>query len=85
VVVEFDAATIRARLYGEADAAPAWQATATTSHVGAGFFGPMSHVFAGTLYPIVQIKRLEYYPTLATPPADFSGDNWSLEQIMVQK
>jgi hypothetical protein len=82
--VEFDGATVRGRVYAETAAAPAWQATATTGHLGAGFFGPMSHTFAGGIYPIIDIRRLEYHPAAATAPAAPAGEHWTLEQITVQ-
>ena len=66
---EFDGPTVRARLYPEEDAAPAWQATATTAALGAGYFGPMSAVFNTTIFPVVQIRRLEHHPLAAAGPA----------------
>ena len=81
---EFNGPRVRARVYPEAEAAPAWQAEVTTKTLNDGFFGPMSHTFSGVVYPIIQIRRIEYYPISVTP-VEPSGDDWNLEQILVQK
>ena len=59
---EFDGPAVRARLYRADEEAPAWQATATTASLDAGYFGPMSQVFSTTIFPVIHIRRLECHP-----------------------
>ena len=61
VELELDGAAVKARIYPEAAAAPAWQLVATTTVTGAGAFGPGSLPLNGKS-PTVDIRRLEYAP-----------------------
>ena len=87
VEAEFEGQEARARLYPEAAQAPDWQARVTLGLPAApGFFGPMGATLAGSIFPIIHIRRLEYLPlaSAAAPAAPEEGD-WSLEQITVLK
>ena len=82
--MEILGSAVRARLYAEDAAAPAWQLEATTSHAAAGAFGPAAFP-AGT--PTLDIRRLEFVAAAAAPavpPAAAAGD-WELSQITEEK
>ena len=79
--MEVAGTAVRARLYAEDAAAPAWQlvASTTTAATAAGAFGPGA-LPLGT--PAVDIKRLEFVPAAigaAVPAAAADGD-WDLTQ-----
>ncbi len=83
VEVEVDGATVRARLYPEADAAPGWQVAGATTITASGAFGPGGFPLpTGGLY--IDIRRLEYAPLIrgpeGVPPAAADAD-WSLGQF----
>ena len=85
IEMEFDAATVRARVYAEAATAPAWQAVATATYLAPGGFGP-SLVASGALRPVVDLRRIEVQPLApAVAPAAPSAADWALNQIMVQE
>lgn len=91
VEVEIDGVSVRARLYAEGAAAPAWQVTAVTTPAGPGAgpgaFGP------GGLLRVQQsagidIRRLEFHPpTLGSEsvPSPALDADWSLGQFTEQK
>ena len=86
--VEFEAGRIRARIYAETEAQPTtWQATAATTHLAPGAFGPMSQGLNG-LAPLADIRRLEYQPLASAAgaaPAAAQDADWSLSQTKVQQ
>ena len=57
--VELAGASIKARLYAEGAAAPAWQLAGTTSVTGTGVLGPGGF---GGAKPVIDLRRLEYHP-----------------------
>ena len=61
VELELDGAAVRARIYPEAAAAPAWQLAASTTVTGPGAFGPGSLPLNGKS-PRVDVRSLEYLP-----------------------
>jgi hypothetical protein len=61
VELELDGAEVRARIYAEAAAAPAWQVAATTTAAGPGAFGPGAVPLNGKS-PTVDVRQLEYVP-----------------------
>ena len=79
VELELAGAAVKARIYAEADAAPAWQLVATTTVTGSGAFGPGSLPLNGRS-PTVDIRRLEYAPLAAVAPAAAADASWSLGQ-----
>ena len=87
VEIELDGTSVRARLYAEAAAAPAWQVSATTSHVAPGSFGPGGFPLP-TESPSIDIRRLEFLPLIqgfeSVPPAASDAD-WSLGQFTESK
>ena len=87
VEVEIDGASVKARLYPEAAAAPAWQVAATTTSSAAGAFGPGSFPRFSESQNI-DIKRLEFIPLSqgleSVPPAAQDAD-WSLGQFTESK
>lgn len=80
---EFDAGVLRARIYPEGEAAPAWQLSVTVAWREPGGFGPSSQGLNG-LSPIVDIRRLEYHPLAVVIPAAPRDADWSLGQTLVQ-
>jgi hypothetical protein len=80
---EFDAGLLRARIYAEGAAAPAWQLSVAVAWREPGGFGPASQGLNG-LSPIVDIRRLEYHPLAVAAPAAAQEADWSLGQTMVQ-
>lgn len=87
VEVEVDGATVRARLYPEADAAPGWQVVAATTITASGAFGPGGFPLStGGLY--IDIRRLEYAPLVRGPegvPSAAADADWSLGQFTESK
>ena len=81
--MEFDGDTLRARLYPEADPAPAWQLTRKTTHLAAGAFGPSAYATFGQR-PNVDIRRLEYRPLAAAQALAAQTADWAIDQIVVQ-
>ncbi|MBP7003000.1 hypothetical protein [Amaricoccus sp.] len=82
--VEFEGATVRARVYPEAAAAPAWQITATTTTLAPGAFGPTTHVAVNGQTPVVDIRRLEFLPLAPAAPVAAAEGDWALGQITVK-
>jgi hypothetical protein len=87
VELEVDGTSVKARLYPEAAAAPAWQVAATTTWSAAGAFGPGGFPrFSES--PNIDIKRLEFIPLSqgleSVPPAAQDAD-WSLGQFTESK
>ena len=77
-------ASVKARLYPETAAAPAWQVEATTTTAaGPGAFGPTGFPLAGES-PAVDIRRLEYLPSAPAAPEAAQDGDWTLLQITEQ-
>jgi hypothetical protein len=74
---------VKARLYPEAEAAPAWQVEATTTASGPGAFGPSGFPFTGDI-PAVDIRRLEFHPPAPAAPDAAQDVDWTLLQITEQ-
>lgn len=89
IEVEFEGSRIRGRIYAETAAQPTtWQASAVTTHLGAGGFGPMAQGMNG-LAPTADVRRLEYQPlasvVAAAAPAAARDADWSLGQATVKE
>lgn len=52
---------VKARVYPEGAAVPAWQVSASTTQLAGGAFGPGGFPAAG-LSPVIDVRRLEYHP-----------------------
>jgi hypothetical protein len=61
VELELDGAEVRARIYAEAAAVPAWQVAAAATATGPGAFGPGTVPLNGKS-PTVDVRQLEYVP-----------------------
>jgi hypothetical protein len=83
VEMEVLGASVRARLYPEAAAAPAWQVEATTAAAGPGVFGPTGFPITGDS-PAVDIRRLEYLSPASGSPGPAQDGDWNLVQIAEQ-
>jgi hypothetical protein len=79
VEVEVTGATVRARLYSEAEVASGWQVAARTAATGPGATGP--GMLGGSA---IDLRRLEYYPPAAIVPEAAQDDDWALVQITEQ-
>jgi hypothetical protein len=74
---------VKARLYPEAAAAPAWQVETTTTATGPGAYGPTGFPFAGDV-PAIDIRRLEYLPPAPAAPEAAQDGDWTLIQTTEQ-
>lgn len=93
IEMELDGASVKARLYPEAAAAPDWQLQARVNAgdlaggaEAAGAFGPGGLPLNG-VSPTILIRRLEFHPLAGreeAAPAAASAADWSLEQVAVQ-
>ena len=68
VELEIDGTMVRARVYPEAAAAPAWQIVGTTDQTAAGAFGPGGQPASGRS-PVIDLRRLEVHPPSVQIPA----------------
>lgn len=83
VELELEGATLRARVYGEAETAPAWQVVGTTDLLadGAVGIGGLGRFGAS---PQIDVKRIEYRPLVSALPLAAGAAEWSLEQWVEQ-
>ena len=86
VELEIEGTMVRARVYPEAAAAPAWQIAGTTDQTAAGAFGPGGQPGSGRS-PVIDLRRLEVHPPSvqipAIPAAPLDSD-WDIAQVTVR-
>lgn len=83
VELELEGVTLRARVYGETETAPAWQVVGTTEVTGEGAVG-IGGLGRFGASPQIDVKRIEFRPLIAAAPLAAGSAEWSLEQWVEQ-